>query len=155
MIFGHFLYFWPCQGPLWAIGAEKQPAERPNGHLLENWRYPKLPQDIRDLGSHWVGSAWPQKLVAKWLWLCNKCILPGQKWAWRSPQSSPYNKVNTRMLSFWCPSMMVTTNLVDFQKTWIFVLKNRIFCPKISILLCYTYVSPLVLGSTGPDSMGS
>ena len=31
---------------LWAIGAEKQPAKQPNGHLLENRRYPELPQDM-------------------------------------------------------------------------------------------------------------
>ena len=31
---------------LWAIGAKKQPAEQPNGHLLENRRYPELPQDM-------------------------------------------------------------------------------------------------------------
>ena len=29
MIFNHFFHFWPCQVPLWAVGAEKQPAERP------------------------------------------------------------------------------------------------------------------------------
>ena len=34
------------KGPLWAIGAEKRPAERPNGHLLENQWYPELPQDM-------------------------------------------------------------------------------------------------------------
>ena len=35
--------------PLWAIGAEKQPAERPNNHLPENQRYPELPQDMGDM----------------------------------------------------------------------------------------------------------
>ena len=34
--FWPFLHFWPCQGSLWAIGAKKRPAERPNGHLPEN-----------------------------------------------------------------------------------------------------------------------
>ena len=37
------------KGPLWAIGAEKRPAERPNGHLPENQSYPELPQDMGDL----------------------------------------------------------------------------------------------------------
>ena len=40
------------KGPLWAIGAMKRPAERPNGHLPENRRYPELPQDMGDLSSH-------------------------------------------------------------------------------------------------------
>ena len=30
-------------------GAKKRPAERPNGHLLENQSYPELPQDMGDL----------------------------------------------------------------------------------------------------------
>ena len=38
--------FWAQKGPIWAIGAEKRPAERPNGHLLENQWYPELPQDM-------------------------------------------------------------------------------------------------------------
>ena len=29
------LHFWPPKRPLWAIGAVKRPAERPNGHLPE------------------------------------------------------------------------------------------------------------------------
>ena len=40
------LRFWAQKGPLWAIGAMKRPAERPNGHLPENRRYPELPQDM-------------------------------------------------------------------------------------------------------------
>ena len=35
--------------PFWAIGAMKQPAERPNDHLPENQRYSELPQDMGDL----------------------------------------------------------------------------------------------------------
>ena len=41
--------FWAPKGPLWAIGATKRPAERPNGHLPENRSYPELPQDMGDL----------------------------------------------------------------------------------------------------------
>ena len=41
--------FWAQKGPLWAIGAENRPAERPNGHLPENQSYPELPQDMGDL----------------------------------------------------------------------------------------------------------
>ena len=45
LISGQKTDFWAQKGPLWAIGAEKRPAERPNSHLLENQRYPELPQD--------------------------------------------------------------------------------------------------------------
>ena len=45
-------HFWATKGPLWAIGATKRPAERPNGHLPENRRYPELPQDMEELSSH-------------------------------------------------------------------------------------------------------
>ena len=55
------------KGPLWAIGAEKRPAERPNGRLPENRRYPELPQDMGDLWSHWVGSVWPSPLSVPFL----------------------------------------------------------------------------------------
>ena len=41
--------FWPQKEPFWAFGARKRPAEQPNGHLPENRRYPKLPQDMGNL----------------------------------------------------------------------------------------------------------
>ena len=49
LISGQKTHFWAQKGPLWAIGAEKRPAERPNGHLPENQRYPELPQDMGDM----------------------------------------------------------------------------------------------------------
>ena len=49
IILGRKQHFWAQKGPLWAIGAEKRPAERPNGHLPENRSYPELPQDMGDL----------------------------------------------------------------------------------------------------------
>ena len=45
LISGQKTHFWAQKGALWAIGAEKRPAERPNGHLPENQSYPELPQD--------------------------------------------------------------------------------------------------------------
>ena len=48
-ISGRKQHFWAPRRPLWAIGAEKRPAERPNGQLPENQRYPELPQDMGDL----------------------------------------------------------------------------------------------------------
>ena len=49
IILGRKQHFWAEKGPLWAIGVEKRPAERPNGHLPENQRYPELPQDMGDM----------------------------------------------------------------------------------------------------------
>ena len=46
IILGRKQHLWAQKGPLWAIGAEKRPAERPNGHLPENESYPELPQDM-------------------------------------------------------------------------------------------------------------
>ena len=43
------LHFLPQKELFWAIRARKQPAKQPNGHLLENQRYPKLPQDMEKL----------------------------------------------------------------------------------------------------------
>ena len=43
---GHITACWPA----------KRPADRPNGHLLENRRCPELPQDMRMLWSHWIRS---------------------------------------------------------------------------------------------------
>ena len=60
-------HFWAQKGPLWAIGAEKRPAERPNGHLPENRRYPELPQDMGVLCFHRVGSVWPQTMGVIWV----------------------------------------------------------------------------------------
>ena len=49
LISGQKTHFWAQKGPLWAIGAKKRPAERPNDHLPENQRYPELPQDMGDM----------------------------------------------------------------------------------------------------------
>ena len=67
IISGQKKHFLAQKGPLWAIGAEKRPAERPNGHLPENQSYPELPQDMGDLWSHWVGFVWPQKMGVIWV----------------------------------------------------------------------------------------
>ena len=60
-------HFWPQKRPLWAIGAIKQHAERPNGHLPENRGYPELPQDMADIWCHWVGSVWAQERGVIWV----------------------------------------------------------------------------------------
>ena len=62
MFLGQKQHFWTPKGPLWAIGATKRPARRPNGHLQENRRYPELPQDMGDLWSHWVGTVQAEKM---------------------------------------------------------------------------------------------
>ena len=49
LISGQKTHFLAQKGPLWAVGAKKRPAERPNDHLPENQRYPELPQDMGDM----------------------------------------------------------------------------------------------------------
>ena len=43
-----------------AIGVEKHAVEQPNGHLLENRRYLKLPQYMAKIWSNWVRSIWAE-----------------------------------------------------------------------------------------------
>ena len=62
LISGQKQRFWAQKGPLSAIGAEKRPAERPNGHLPENQRYPELPQDMGDMWSVRSGASDPKKM---------------------------------------------------------------------------------------------
>ena len=59
-------HFWAQKGPLLAIGATTRPVQRPNDHLLENQRYPELPQDMGDLWSNWVRSVWAEKWGFHW-----------------------------------------------------------------------------------------
>ena len=55
---GQKVAFLAQKAPFWAISARKQPAEQPNRHLRENRSYPKLPQNMGKLWSHWVRSVW-------------------------------------------------------------------------------------------------
>ena len=78
MVSGQKQHFWTPKGPLWAIGAQKRPAERPNRHLPENQRYPELPQDMGDMWSVRSGASDPKK----WgFHRCSvkKCRISGQK----------------------------------------------------------------------------
>ena len=61
------LHFWPPKRPLCAIGALKRPAERPNGHLPENRRYPELPQDMGEIWSRQFESVRAQKRGILWV----------------------------------------------------------------------------------------
>ena len=62
----------------------------------------------------------------------------------------PCTGVNTQMLSFWCPVMMVTKKLDAFGKKMNFGPKNCIFGPKFCIFLRYTYETTLSLARTVP-----
>ena len=61
----------------------------------------------------------------------------------RPPWGPPCNGVNTKMLSFCCPVMMVTKELDAFGKKMDFGPKNCIFGPKFCIFLRYTYETPI------------
>merc|ERR1719400_1027767 len=62
MVSGQKQHFWTPKGPLWAIGATKRPARRPNSHLPENRRYPEPPQDMGDPRSHRVKTVRAEKM---------------------------------------------------------------------------------------------
>merc|ERR1719350_1222213 len=68
----------------------------------------------------------------------------------RPAQGPPCNEVNTKMLSFCCPVMMVTKKLDVFGKKMYFGPKNCIFGPKICIFLRYTYETPIFSAQTVP-----
>merc|ERR1712051_812562 len=78
LISGQKTHFWAQKGPLWAIGAKKRPAERPNGHLPENRRYPELPQDMGDMLSVRSGASDPKKWGFHWCSV-QKCSFFGPK----------------------------------------------------------------------------
>ena len=50
-----------------AIQAIKLHTKQPNRHLLENRRYPKLPQGLGKLWSHWVKSVWARNMWFIWV----------------------------------------------------------------------------------------
>ena len=72
----------------------------------------------------------------------------------RPPRGPPRIGVNTKMLSFCCPVMMVTKNLDGYEKKWISGQKNQ-FWPKNLHFFTLRLYNPHFFGSDGPDSMGS
>ena len=73
----------------------------------------------------------------------------------RPPWGLPCNRVNTKMLSFGIPPWWYQIIWVFSQKTWVFGHKNRIFCSiKLHFFMLHL-CSRLILGSYGPNSMGS
>ena len=62
--------------------------------------------------------------------------------------------VNTKMLSFWCPVMMVTNKVGKFQKKWILGQKSSFLAQK-SVFFYAMPIYPTYFASDGPDSMGS
>ena len=59
---------------------------KPNWHLLENRRYPELPQDMGKLWSHWVRSVWGEisgiygRSIEKKIIVGPKCSFLAQNW---------------------------------------------------------------------------
>ena len=91
----------------------------------------------------WQAVSWPQ---------LPKVVLLGSKNAVFGPKpffcEQPCNGVNTKMLSFWYPVMMVKKKLEEFQKKLIFGPKTAFFCPKLCVFLRYTYETPISLART-------
>ena len=56
----HFYICGLVKGPFRLLGL-KAPAERPTGHLPENWRYPKLRQNMGEIWSQKLGRVDPKK----------------------------------------------------------------------------------------------
>ena len=102
--FWPFQHCWPCRGSLWAIGAERQPANWQNGQLSENRRYPKLTQQMGKIYI-WVQRKKKQFVLAK-------------NGPWHPPQSPQCNAVNTNKLFVWCPVIVVTKFLNDVLKKY-------------------------------------
>ena len=62
----------------------------------------------------------------------------------------PCKGVNRKMLSFWCPVMVVTNKVGQFPKKMGSWPKNCIFYPKFCVFLRYTYETPISLARTVP-----
>ena len=99
MIFGQFCIL-ALKRSLWAIGTEKQAAEQPNGHLLENRRYPELPQDMWEICSCWVEPPEPRW---RWLYACSvkRSRILGQKWALATSQEPPLQRCQQKKVELW------------------------------------------------------
>ena len=67
----------------------------------------------------------------------------------------PCKGVNTKMLSFWCPVMVVTNKVGQFPKKNGFLAKELHFWPEILRFFTLQLWNPHFFGSDGTDSMGS
>ena len=94
----------------------------------------------------WRAVSWPR---------LPKVALLGSKNAVFGPKAfffgHPCKGVNRKMLSFWCPVMVVTNKVGQFPKKMDFWPKNFIFDPKFCVFLRYTYETTISLAQTVPS----
>ena len=102
-------------------GAIKQPAERPNDYLPENWMYPELPQDMGEIWHHWVRSVWPKKSEL-YRRSVKKCRFSGQKNGPRGPpcDGSTQKCCNFGVQSWWYENWhwRTSTRMWKYNKYW-------------------------------------
>ena len=93
----------------------------------------------------WRAVSWPR---------LPKVALLGSKNAVFGPKpffcGHPCKGVNRKMLSFWCPVMVVTNKVGQFPKKMDSWPKNCIFYPKFCVFLRYTFETPISLARTVP-----
>ena len=154
LISGQKTHFLAQKGPLWAVGAKKRPAERPNDHLPENQRYPELPQDMGDMWSVRSGASDPKK----WgFHRCSvkKCRISGQKCSFLAQNPFFCQKRPTFLLPSW-PDNKKTSFLCWPRCTaGLGAAAGARFWPENLHFFTLRLYNPHFFGSAGPDSMGS
>ena len=141
-----FFYATPMKPPFFQLGRSR----------LSGIISPLYPEVTLDTFGFPVGGRLAARRAVSWPRL-PKVALLGSKNAVFGPKpffcGHPCKGVNTKMLSFWCPVMVVTKKVGRIPKNMDFGPKNCIFCPKFCIFSATTMKAPF-FGSDGPDSMG-
>ena len=114
---------------------------------------PPYPEVTLDTFGFLVGARLATRRAVSWPRL-PKVALLGSKNAVFGPKpffcGHPCKVVNRKMLSFWCPVMVVTNKVGQFPKKMDFWPKNFIFDPKFCVFLRYAYETTLFLARTVP-----
>ena len=138
-----FFYATPMKPPFFQL---KRP--RLNGIIS-----PPYPEVTLDTFSFPVGGRLAAWRAVSWPRL-PKVALLGSKNAVFGPKpffcGHPCKGFNRKMLSFWCPVMVVTNKVGQFPKKMGSWPKNCIFYPKFCVFLRYTYETPISLARTVP-----
>ena len=108
-----FFYATPMKPPFFRLGRS-----RLNGIISP--LYPEVTLDtfgfpVGGRLAAWRAVSWPQLPKVALLWSKKAVFLARNHFFCEQP----CNGVNTKMLSFWCPVMMVTNKVGKFQKKWI------------------------------------
>ena len=138
-----FFYATPMKPPFFRLGRS-----RLNGIIS-----PPYPEVTLDTFSFLVGGCLAAWRAVSWPRL-PKVALLGSKNAVFGPKpffcGHPCKGFNRKMLSFWCPVMVVTKKIGRVRKKMDLGPKNCIFDQKFCIFLRYTYETTLFLARTVP-----